>query len=338
MSSVILSDSVAQVRQTSKRLEVYPYEKAEEKVVIPFHEIDRVIVVGTPAITIPALVGLLREGIPISFVSKTGRWQGELVGEKNLNAERRILQYRRAECRDFALLVAQKLIVAKLLNSRRVLQRLAANRGQVESADHREACALLKQLSDLVLQAQSVGQVRGYEGQGAACYYSMLGRYFPSEMPFVSRNRQPPKDAANALLSWTYTILQSEMETAVRTHGLDVAIGCLHENRRDAPSLSLDLMEPLRPAVADLLVLHLVNHHVLKADEHFEYQGDDGGVYLNAAGRKLFFEGYEHAMNRRFIPKKETEKTDYRAVIRQQVYTFLQLLEREANVDFFHMP
>ena len=121
----------------------------------------------------------------------------------------------------------------------------------------------------------------------AVKYFQRLSAFFPAEIPFTQRTRRPPKDAANALLSWTYTIVRSEVDVALRTQGLDPALGWLHELSSGRPALSLDLLEPLRAPVCDLLTLNLLNHKTLQA-EHSRTDLDNGGTYLTEAGRKKF--------------------------------------------------
>lgn len=342
MPSLILSRDTLRVALLSKRLEVTSRVKDEngernEVAQVPIFDLERVVVVGEPAFSIPALMRLADEGIPVFFVSRHGRWRGSLLPDNNLNAARRIRQYEQATDPVFGLSVARSLIYAKLRNSRRVLQRMAANRGMTDDPDYLHTEASLKNCAEEVRNADSVDVLRGIEGIGAAWYFRTLGRYFPETLPFAERNRRPPKDPANALLSWTYTILMGEVETAIRAHGLDAAIGCLHCDKTNTPSLALDLMEPLRPAVADLMVLNMVNHGMVKAADHFEFQ-EDGGVYLNAEGRRAFFSLYEQTMLRRFSPAKGEAHTDFRKVIDAQVCEYLKALEQNEQPRFFILP
>ncbi|MBP5509327.1 MAG: CRISPR-associated endonuclease Cas1 [Kiritimatiellae bacterium] len=304
---------------------------------VPLFDIDRVIVVGEPAFSMPALMRLADEGIPVFFVSKYGKWRGSLLPDNNLNAGRRIRQYEQVTNPDFGLKVARRLVYAKLKNSRRVLQRMAANRGLTNDPAYQQTDTLLRNHLAEVQTTDSLDVLRGIEGIGAAWYFRALGKYFPAALPFTERNRRPPKDPANALLSWSYTILMGEMETAIRSHGLDAGIGCLHCDKLSSPSLALDLMEPLRPAIADLLVLNMVNHSMVKSTDHFEFR-EDGGVYLNADGRRAFFSLYEQTMLRRFTATKGDVHTDFRKVIDGQVCEYLRALELNEEPQFFILP
>jgi CRISPR-associated protein Cas1 len=136
--------------------------------------------------------------------------------------------------------------------------------------DQVDVCNSLQALSEKAATASSLDSLRGCEGMAAGFYFRQLGAYFPDEIPFASRNRRPPRDEANALMSWTYTIVMGEVDAAVRTAGLDACLGCLHGISYGRPSLSLDLLEPLRAPLCDMLTLRLLNHKLLKK-EHFEF-------------------------------------------------------------------
>jgi len=343
MASLILNGDTLRVTLQSKRVEVIyrvsdEQGERQETSQVPLFDIERVLVVGRPAVTLPVLTRLMDEGIPCFFITRHGRWRGSLLPDNNLNAGRRIRQYESGTDPVFSLAVARRLIHAKIRNGRRVLQRLAANRGISDASDQVAACEALRDLADQALAAETPDLVRGFEGIAAAHYFRRLGDFFSEAIPFTNRNRRPPRDPANALLSFAYTVLLGEVEGAIRAHGLDAGIGCLHCDRVNTPSLALDLMEPLRPAVADLLVLNLVNHNMVNPDADFEVNSDDGGVYLSETGRKVFFVMYEQAMTRRFAPSKGAPHTDLRKVIDDQVCAYIRVLESGSEEVFFLLP
>ncbi len=342
MPSLILSGDTLRVTRLSERLEIVrrvhdPDGKRNETRHVPLHDIDRVVLIGQPAISIPSLTSLMDRGIPCFLLTRRGRWRGSLTPDNNLNAARRIRQYEQAMNPEFSLRISQALINAKIRNGRRALQRLSANRNATGGADYEQTMRTLRQYADSALEAESVDIARGLEGIAAALYFQRLSFCFPTHIPFTTRSRRPPRDPANALLSFGYAVLLCEVEGAVRAHGLDAAIGCLHTDRTHAPSLALDLMEPLRPAVVDLLVLNIVNHLLMKPDEAFEMH-EDGGVYLNESGRHIFFQAYEQAMNRRFVLGKNEPHTDLRHVIDEQVCAYIRALEQNQTPQFFLLP
>lgn len=304
---------------------------------VPLVDVERVIVIGRPSISFPVLFRLLKDGIPAFFLTYRGRWLGSLTPDNNKNAGRRIRQYELAKDEAFALQVARKMVYCKLRNSRRVLQRLSANRDESHLPEQRRVDRELLDLAERALQAESLDSLRGYEGMGAARYFNRLAGFFPPNVPFGGRRRRPPKDAANALLSWTYTILLGEVDGCVRKYGLDACLGYLHGIQHGTPSLALDLLEPLRGPVCDLLALNILNHRILtEADFRFDTETD--GFYLKEQSRKTFFQSYEAAMTRQFAPAKGESHTDFRRIIEASVTSVLRAMEGDSDFQFFLMP
>jgi len=342
MPTLYLNGHLSSARLDGRCVEVSRTEAAEDPAVrtmrVPFYDLERVVVIGQASITTPLLQKLASEGIPLHLISGHGRWLGALYPNANGHALRRLRQYDLARDGHFSLAFAAAAVVAKLRNSRRVLQRLAASRDESADPKHLDVCNSLHALAGQAEAAASFESLRGYEGYGAALYFDRLTRYFPEHAPFTGRNRRPPRDAANALLSWTYTIVLSEIDAAVRAANLDPCLGFLHEISYGRPSLSLDLLEPLRAPLCDMLVLRLLNHRLLRAEEHFEISPEDGGTYLNDEGRRAFFPEYERTMQRRFAESKGAPHTDFRLAIREQVNALLRAMEERADVSFFIMP
>ena len=267
MPSLGINGDTVSVRLSSKHLELVKRDPDSERAFInkkvPLFDIDRAIVIGRPIVTIPVLQRLMSYGIPTFFVTSKGRWIGALSPDNNKNAQRRINQYHLSNDKQLALKIAKKLVYAKIINSRRVLQRLVANRKQSEDLKYMKVVAILKNYSRMALLSDNLDTLRGYEGISAATYFGYLATFFPENIPFEERSTRPPKNAANALLSWTYTIVLGEVEAAVRCHGLDTCIGFLHSVSHGTPSLALDLLEPLRAPLCDLLVMNILNHNIL---------------------------------------------------------------------------
>ena len=342
MPGLILNGSRIAVERESRRLILRRQTDdtvPEQTLSVPLLDVDRVTVIGHPHIPVSVLQTLLHDDIPVSFITETGRWLGHLAPGGDRNVARRLLQYDQYRKPEIRLITARKLIEAKITNSRRVLQRLAANRKETHQLKHLRIMNELRQYRRKARQAAGLEELRGCEGIAAARYFERLADFFPSETPFTGRNRRPPKDPANALLSWTYTIILSEVQAALQVHGLDPCLGFLHEIAPGTPSLALDLIEPLRAPVGDLLVLNILNHRLLTAKDFFR-SAEDGGCYLREDSRKKFFIAYETAMQRKFLMERGGNHTDFRQIIRQQVFHVLRLLEDPENPsgDFFYMP
>lgn len=319
-------------------LEHFNYSKNDlESFTVPLFDVERVVLIGYPKISMQLLHHFIYQKIPVFFLSPHGRWVSSMLPNVNGSALRRLRQYDAARDRDVSLMAAKQVIYAKIRNMRRVLQRLAANRSISEENDQRDACNSLQSLTLQVNDAESTASVRGFEGMATAIYFRRLAVFFPPELPFVSRNRRPPRDAANAILSWTYAVVLAEIEAEIRTAGLDPCLGFLHEVSYGRPSLALDLLEPLRAPLGDLLALNLLNHKLLRP-EHFENNPDDGGVYLKNSSRKLFFSEYEQYMERFFAATKGGSRVTFRRVIKTMVNTVCEMIETGQEPQFFLMP
>ena len=340
MPTLYLNGRDTEARLDSRCVEVTRYDAERDKIAtmrVPFHDIERVVLIGRASFTSPLLLRFATEGIPVHLLSGAGRWLGAFYPNANGHALRRLRQYELARSGHHSTIIAAAAVNAKLRNSRRVLQRLAANRGETDHPAHLDACNSLQALALKALDADCADSLRGFEGYGAALYFEQLRRYFPEETPFHGRNRRPPRDPANAILSWTYTIVLGEVDAAVRSAGLDPCLGFFHEISYGRPSLALDLLEPLRAPLCDMLALRLLNHRLLRKDEHFEIR-DDGGTYLNDEGRRTFFPEYERTMQRRFAAAKGQSHTDFRNAIRTQVEDLLRTMENRGEPTFFLMP
>jgi len=341
MPPLILSGDTISVRLESKHLEVIRWAekgvREETRMKVPIIDIDRVVIIGRPNVTIAVLQRLMLDGVPGYFLTSRGRWIGSLIPDNNKNALRRIRQFQLSGDKEFALGIARKLVRVKIKNSRRVLQRLSANRQATSEYLQRKVDSELNGLADKAESAETVESLRGYEGLAAATYFSRLGCFFPDDVPFKERNRRPPKDPANALMSWTYTVLLGEVEGAVRAHGLDACMGFLHDISYGTPSLALDLMEPLRAPVCDLLVLNMLNHNILKKED-FRFDSEHDAYYLKEESHRTFFTSYENAMTRKFSIEKGGAHTDFRKIINDSVVAVLHAMEGRQDFDFFIMP
>ncbi len=343
MPTLIIDGECLSVHAESKKLHIIRNSFDEEgnrtkkTTDVPLHDIERVVVVGRPAITIPVLQKLMYNRIPCYFVTTKNRWVGSMQPDGNKDAARRIRQYEVSSDTALRLKIASRLMAAKITNSRRVLQRLAANRAESFDYEQKTVCQELKSLANRSGQVSNLDELRGVEGLAAALYFKRLSKFFPQDIPFTVRSRRPPKDPANAILSWTYTIALGEVECAIRSRGLDPCIGFFHEISHGAPCLALDLLEPLRAPLCDLLTLNLLNHNIL-TDESFEYRSEEGGYFLKQSSHKDFFMGYERAMMRRFKLAKGESHTDFRRVIHDMVNDVLNAINGEDNYKFFRMP
>jgi len=229
---------------------------------IPIHTLEGLVCIGRVSVS-PPLMGLCAErGVGLSFFTENGRFLARVSGPVAGNVLLRREQYRVADDGPRASRIAQAVVMAKIANSRTVLMRGAREReprpAELDEASRKLALSLERLLST----GESVDRLRGIEGDCARTYFSVFDKLILAnrdDFQFGGRTRRPPLDSVNALLSFVYTLLVHDVSGALEAVGLDPYVGYLHSDRPGRPSLALDLMEELRPVVADRMVLSLIN-------------------------------------------------------------------------------
>ncbi len=330
MATLVLNKDSLSVKLESNHLVIHEHADCDSFRRVSLANVERVIVAGQPAITFPVLAKFMDLGIPCSFLTHGGRWRGMMDGDSGFHAQRRIRQYKCVGDPARALQMIRDVIAAKLTNARRTIQRLSAERGVCLA--NVPAWMALSALKSEVAFLDTAKSLRGLEGMAANEYFSLLARFFPPDVPFVRRSRRPPRDEANALLSFVYTLLANIFTSAIRAHGLDASAGFFHCGFDRSPALALDLMDSFRPAWADRLVLDLLNHRRIRTAEHFR-RLDAGGVYLNEEGRKIVFMAFDEMLERR----RKTEKGEMsrRNIIGDTVCRFVRMVEGHGSMEFF---
>lgn len=257
---------------------------------IPIIHVDQIVICGNVSLTTPAMQWLMNERVPVVFLSKYGRYQGALIPALSKNSLLRVAQHKAAADERFALDVARRIVRGKLVNMRVTVLRRARRRKKDEKLS--QTAARLSTAIKAVDSAGSLDELLGIEGSGTQAYFEVFGSFLKEEMgfSFERRTRRPPTDPINALLSFAYTLLVSDMVSAIQTVGLDPYVGFYHQLRYGRPCLALDLMEEFRPTVADSVVLSLVNNGVVKQDDFYQASG---GWFLKEAARKRFYAEYE---------------------------------------------
>lgn len=244
----------------------------------------------------PALMGACAEkGIGLAFCTPRGRFLARVCGESNGNVLLRREQYRIADDDRRSCAIARNMIFGKLTNSAAVIQRTLRDHGpRVTDCGLEAGVSSIRSLQHQVLEQTELEALRGLEGVGAAAYFGVFDHLLLSrkeEFFFHGRNRRPPLDRVNAMLSFAYSLLTHDCASALESVGLDSYVGFLHRDRPGRESLALDLMEELRPCMADRFVLTLVNNRVVKPDD-FQTQ-DSGAVLLTEEGRKKFLKAWQ---------------------------------------------
>ncbi len=265
------------------------------KLRLPVHTLGAIVAFGQVSASAP-LMGLCAErGVALAFLSERGRFLARVEGRLSGNVLLRREQYRRADNPDATAELATVLVATKLANSRTVLQRALRDRPDHYKEPLRKTITHLATLQRGALRkGQTLDSIRGTEGAAARAYFDVfdhLVTHDDNAFRFTGRNRRPPRDAINALISFLYTLLCTDVTAALQGVGLDPAVGYLHRDRPGRPGLALDLMEELRAFVADRLALSLINRRQL-APSDFR-TSETGAVKLSDAARKRVLIAYQ---------------------------------------------
>ena len=244
----------------------------------------------------PALMGACaRNGIQLVFLTPRGRFLARVCGQEQGNVLLRKEQYRLSDQLEKSCHIARNFIFGKVYNQRWVLERtLRDHRMRVDAAKLESASQALAGLLPAIETQTDLDALRGLEGEASVRYFHVFDEMVlnqKADFLFDGRNRRPPTDNMNALLSFAYVLLSNDCASALESVGLDSYVGFMHRDRPGRTSLALDLMEELRAPMADRLCITLVNNRVLQ-DKHFERQ-ESGAVFLGEDGRKLFLSAWQ---------------------------------------------
>ncbi len=302
--------------------------EAAAKVEVPLVKIDHVVVMGNITMTAPALYTLLENGISICYLSAHGRYMGQLDPEFSKNAPLRIAQHQAHNDPTRRVALARACVSGKLRNMRAVLLRAARTRSEQDAALG-AAAAILKESQRRAEQATTVPELLGHEGTGAAAYFGVFGSLLREGWVFTGRVRRPPTDPVNALLSFGYALLTSQISAAVQLVGLDPFVGYLHVVRYGRPALALDLIEEFRAPIVDSVVLTVINNRILSPDD---FTSELGAVTLMESGRRTYVQRFEERLTSEIVHPIFGYKATYRRCLELQVRLLAKTLTGEIEV------
>ena len=274
----------------------------------PLHTLQNIVTFSYAGAS-PALMGVCAQRqIGLAFCTPRGRFLARVCGESAGNVLLRREQYRIADDPARCCEISRTMIFGKLYNARWSIERTRRDHGM--RVDGELLITASQKINDLLPQVRQVNapdELRGLEGVGANAYFKAFDQMILGDKEaffFHGRSRRPPLDAVNAMLSFAYSLLAHDCVSALESVGLDSYVGFLHRDRPGRTSLALDLMEELRPCMADRFVLTLINNRVVKAAD-FQYM-ESGAVLLTDEGRKVFLKNWQEK-------KKETLTHPYLA-------------------------
>lgn len=274
-------------------------------------DVSQVCLFGSIYVTEPALRELVTRGVPVCHFSYGGWFYGITTGLVHKNVELRIRQYATAADPAASLQLARQFVIGKIRNCRTLLRR------HLESDDKDK---MLWQLNEYVKKAETIESAEsllGIEGTAAKVYFGGFARLLKGgdEMDIDGRNRRPPRDPVNALLSFLYALLAKELTISLQSVGLDPMLGVYHQPRYGRPSLALDLAEEFRPLIADSTALMLVNNGEVSASSFVRRAG---AVAMTDAGRKAVLAAFERRLNQEVTHPIFGYRASYRRILEVQ--------------------
>ncbi|MGV0026859.1 CRISPR-associated endonuclease Cas1 [Phormidesmis priestleyi] len=294
-----------------------------EEVEVPIREVERVLVFGNIQLSTAVVGACLENRIPVVFLSQLGDYKGHLWSGEFCDLPVEAAQFGRRNDRDFQLQMARQIIKGKLTNSKQLLLRL--NRKRKVEGLAAKVKRLDQQIGTLAAIAD-LNQLRGHEGAAAALYFGALGQLITnSGFSFEGRNRRPPRDPVNSLLSFGYTLLFNNVLSLILAEGMNPYLGNLHRSDRKEPHLAFDLMEEFRSPIVDSLVMKLINKRMLRPTD-FCYPTAEGGVYLEEPGRRIFLKYFEEQITEEVAHAAVQQKVSYRRAIQLQVQHYKRCL------------
>lgn len=301
----------AKLRIENRRLVV---EVDEQPVTsLPLGQVSQVVLYGNIGLTTPAIGALLGEEIEVVFLSEQGQYKGRLVGSLTPHVLLRRAQYARTGEPGFVLTTARGLVSAKLIHLHTLLVR---HNREKEDAVVQAAAGQIKASLERVEAQASLANLLGLEGTSSRAYFGGYRRFFGEEWRFGDRNRRPPQDPINVLLSLGYTLLTQVTLGAVQTSGLDPYAGFLHDVAYNRPALALDLLEEFRPVVDGLVLWCCHSGQITPSD--FEPGPPERPIVLLEGGLKRFIQAFEQRLDRKFTHPQRGVQMALRQCILEQ--------------------
>lgn len=303
---------------------------------VPLHNLEGVVSFGYRG-TSPALMGACAErNISLCYLTPNGRFLARIAGRIKGNVLLRKRQYDMSMDKLESLGVAKNCILGKVHNARWVLERATRDHGmQIDAEKVKKASAMLKNSLKAIQNSISKEQLRGYEGEAASIYFSVFDELIlqqKKDFTFQVRNKRPPLDKVNAMLSFAYTLVTNSIISALETVGVDPYVGVLHTERPGRASLALDLVEELRPVLADRFVLSLINKKIVNGKDFVTKENN--AVLMKDEARKRILTEWQNKKRETLTHPFLKEKVEWGMV----PYVQAMLLSRYLRGDLDAYP
>ncbi|MCI5595016.1 MAG: CRISPR-associated endonuclease Cas1 [Clostridiales bacterium] len=283
---------------------------------IPKETVESISVFGNSTITTRCMQELLAGNIPVCFFSSRGRYFGRLESTDGSKITQMKKQFAVFEDEEYTLELARKIAMAKISNQITVLRRYMGDKKELFNRQ----IDVMKQLKVKASNGMTNPEIMGYEGNAARIYFEVLSNVIRPEFKFYGRNRRPPKDPFNSLISLGYTLLLYEIVSKLQIQGLNPYLGFLHKPRDGSPSLASDMMEEWRAVIVDSVVMSMIQGNEISFDD-FDCDDDNVGVYIHNDAMKKFIDKFE---------KKLTGKMKYLTYDNNE-YTFREAMSIQCH-------
>lgn len=308
----------------------------ELRIKLPVHTLSSIVCFGQVTCS-PFLLGHCAENdVNVSFLSSHGRFLARVQGPVSGNVLLRREQYRRADNDEHSAIIAQGFLTGKIINSLQAMKRcIRDHTNKINLGIMEKASAKLKFLLGQLKREQPLDSLRGIEGVAASTYFKVFDEMIinqKDDFKFIKRSRRPPLDEVNCLLSFVYTLLYHDARSALETVGLDPAVGYLHRDRPGRFGLALDLMEEMRPVLADRLILSLINLKQIKKSGF--RKTESGAVLMDDDTRKILLVNYQERKSDEITHPFLNEKVPMGMILFSQA----QLLSRYLRGDMDAYP
>ncbi len=314
MSFLYIQEQGSKIGVSAGRINI---EGGEMSRSIPIENIESLIITGNVQISSKSVPALLEAGVSVTWLSPKGQFYGRLYSTKHEDVSKQRRQFEAQSDKEFNLEFSKRIIDAKIKNQTVIVRRYRDKIG--EDADY--LAETIGYYREKVKRAEDITQLNGFEGIASRYYFYALSKIFENneDFKFKGRTKQPPTDRFNSLLSFGYTLLMYEVQTAIELNGLNPFAGCMHSDRKSHPSLASDLMEEWRAVLIDSMVISSIERNMFKADR-FVSDEETGGVYLDKEATRKFVGLYErrvsaHANYLSYI----NQSVPFRKAIRSQV-------------------
>ena len=257
------------------------------KKMVPIETLESITIMGHAQMTTQCVQECLKRGIPVSYFSKKGNYFGRLHSTGHINAPRQRKQCSLYETR-FALDLAQNIINAKLKNQHVVLKRYEKSK----KIPVTESLKMIRICREKLQYCKTIPELIGYEGQGAKAYFDGLSVLIDPKFSFHGRNRRPPRDEFNSMISLGYSVLMNEIYGKIESKGLNPYFGCLHRDKEKHPTLASDMMEEWRAVIVDSTVMSMINGHEIQKED-FITDMDGPGCFMTRNGIQTYLSKLE---------------------------------------------